>query len=105
FRRIVEIAQLRIECIELEEIPVSPDRGTWTTVSLLLPIVAAILRSGRQATLRRVFSELCSSRRNVVRNPVHIRALWVGWIGRIRIIDDECETFRARRHVTPSKRR
>src|SRR5262245_4525526 len=65
------IAEHRVQRIELEEVPMPPDRRTRPTVLRALPVVVALARARRRLRLR----DAVALGRYVVEHPVHPRRL------------------------------
>src|SRR6266568_1107622 len=84
-----EVGQGEVECVELEEVTVSSDGRTRTTVPSPLPIVDAFARAGGQVLRGDRGGEACRVGWDVVEHPVHPRHLGSLRIGRVGIVDDQ----------------
>src|SRR5439155_15089271 len=65
---LVEITKHFVERVELEEVPVSPDRWAWAAVSGALPVILALPGARRQ--LLRSLCQCRRGRRDVVEHPM-----------------------------------
>jgi len=92
---------LNVDGIHFEEVPVCTTWGTWSTVTNLLEIIRALLATTpERLSLPDVFCQLSCVRGQIVNNPMNPRLR-----RRVRIIDDESESFGSRRQARPLKRR
>src|SRR5690606_10677197 len=93
-----QVAQARVERVELEEIAVASDGRTGASVTGATPVVRAFSRAlWEPASLG---DAVCVGR-DVVHHPVNPRALGRRGIGRIGIVDDEREALRVRGDTSP----
>src|SRR6516225_11676623 len=85
------------------EVTVATNRRTWATIFLLSEIVEPKHGALRQPCLACVLGQALGIGRYVVDDPMYPNHLGCFRIGRVRIIDNQDETFSAVGYTLPSK--
>src|SRR6266404_1758814 len=101
FLGILEPGQYRVECVQLEEVPMASDRRARPHVGRLISFIDPLRAAGGHSRLRRVLGQRGRRGGNVVGNPVRYDARRLGRVGGVWIFDDEREALRARWRARP----